>query len=139
MKKHSKTPLILFSIFFIVISALAISGIFSKQQQAIQSKGHLIKPDPSPIRFSTSLDNSYYYDNNSVYLFVNLVSDKTEGNRERSPLNVSIVIDKSGSMADRNKLDYVKKAVDYIIDELGRDDYVSVIAYDDYVDVVQRS
>jgi Ca-activated chloride channel family protein len=42
-------------------------------------------------------------------------------------------------MAERNKLEYVKKAVDYIIDEVERDDYVSIVTYDDYVDVLQRS
>ena len=38
-------------------------------------------------------------------------------------------------MADKNKLEFVKKAVDYIIDEVGKNDYVSVVSYDDYVDV----
>ncbi|MFI5212112.1 MAG: VWA domain-containing protein, partial [Ignavibacteria bacterium] len=59
--------------------------------------------------------------------------------RERTPLNISVVIDRSGSMGEKNKLEYVKKSVDYIIDELGTDDYISVVTYDDYVDVLQRS
>ena len=57
----------------------------------------------------------------------------------RTPFNIAIVIDKSGSMAEKKKLDYVKKSVDHIIDQLGRDDYVSVITFDDYVSVLQRS
>ncbi|MCC7158019.1 MAG: VWA domain-containing protein, partial [Ignavibacteria bacterium] len=47
--------------------------------------------------------------------------------------------DRSGSMAEKNKLEFVKKAVDYIIEESHSDDYVSVVTYDDYVDVLQRS
>jgi Ca-activated chloride channel family protein len=145
MKKHSKIPLVLFLIFFIIVSALSIAGVFSKDgQKKVTKTGSIIKKMPGgegPIHLSTSLDNQYYYDNSNVYLYVDLKSDKAEGERgrERTPLNIAIVIDKSGSMADKNKLEYVKKAVDYIIDESGRDDYVSVVTFDDYVDVVQRS
>jgi hypothetical protein len=33
----------------------------------------------------------------------------------------------------------MSKAVEYITRQAGRDDYVSVVTYDDYVDVLQRS
>ncbi len=91
-----------------------------------------------PIKFTSTLDNNYYYDNNSVYLYIDLEADKTE-ERSRTPMNISIVIDRSGSMGEKNKLEYVKKAVDYLIDEAGSDDYISVVTYDDYVDVLQKS
>jgi Ca-activated chloride channel family protein len=42
-------------------------------------------------------------------------------------------------MSEKNKLDYVKRAVDYIIDKLGPDDYVSIVTYNDDVDVLQPS
>ena len=92
-----------------------------------------------PIKFTSSLDNNYYYDNNSVYLYIDLEADKIEEKTSRTPMNISIVIDRSGSMGEKNKLDYVKKAVEYLIDEAGSDDYVSVVTYDDYVDVLQKS
>jgi len=92
-----------------------------------------------PIKFSTSLNNKYFYDNNQLYLYVDLKADKIESGASRTPLNVSIVIDKSGSMSEKNKLEYVKKSVVYIIDQLESDDYVSVVTYDDYVNVLQRS
>ncbi len=72
-------------------------------------------------------------------MFVDLKADKVGDDRDRSPMNIAIVIDRSGSMADKNKLEYVKKAVDYIIEQSGSDDYISVVDYDDYVDVLQRS
>jgi Ca-activated chloride channel family protein len=54
-------------------------------------------------------------------------------------MNIAIVIDRSGSMEDRNKLSYVKKSVEYIIDQLESDDYVSIVSYNDYVNVLKRS
>ncbi|MGH2575247.1 MAG: vWA domain-containing protein, partial [Ignavibacteria bacterium] len=59
--------------------------------------------------------------------------------RERTPLNIAVVIDKSGSMGEKNKIGYVKKAVDYIIEHLDRDDYISIVTYDTDVNVLQSS
>ena len=42
-------------------------------------------------------------------------------------------------MADKNELNFVKKAVEHIIDELGSDDYISIVTYDDDVKVVYES
>jgi Ca-activated chloride channel family protein len=140
MKKQNKTQFIFFLTLFIFISALSISaytGLFKKEPTNVKQTVSPPK-ERGPIQFTSSLDNNYFYDNENVYLYIDLKADKIEA-RERTPLNVSVVIDRSGSMADKNKLDYVKKAVDYIIDELGSDDYISVVAYDDYVDVLQRS
>lgn len=145
MKKQNKTPFILFLSFFVVFSILfiaAYSGAFNKSQ------AHKDVPpyDPpkkelrgGPIHLSTMLDNDYYYDNQNVYLYIDLKSDKADADRERTPLNIAVVIDRSGSMGDKNKLDYVKRAVDYIIDQADKDDYISIVDYDDYVDVLQRS
>lgn len=141
MKNENKTRFILFLTAFIVVSVLSVSaytGVFNKD-------GKYISPKPptdgggGPIHLITNLDNSYYFDNNNVYLFIDLKADKVGDDKDRSPMNIAIVIDRSGSMADKNKLEYVKKAVDYIIEQTGRDDYISVVTYDDYVDVLQRS
>ncbi len=121
------------------VSVAAYTGTFSKQKPNEINKPFKHKSNDGPIQFSTHLDNEYFYDNNSVYLYVDLKADKVKADRERTPMNIAVVIDKSGSMGEKNKLEYVKKAVDYIIDEVGREDYVSIITYDDYVNVLQRS
>jgi Ca-activated chloride channel family protein len=55
---------------------------------------------------------------------------------KRIPLNISIVIDRSGSM-EGIKMGYAKRAAKGIIDQLKQDDIVSVVMYDTYVDTVQ--
>jgi len=146
MKKQKKHQISTVFAVFILIAVMSIgvySGIFSKEKstQVFPSKVLPVKKEKSkgPIQFSTALDNNYYFDNNNVYLYINLKTGKAENEKERTPLNIAIVIDKSGSMADKNKLNYVKKSVDYIIDQLGRDDHISVVTFDDYVSVLQRS
>ena len=144
MKKLNKTQFSFFLSVFVIIAALSISayyGEFKKEPTKVNQTISNPKPQSGggPIKLSTNLDNSYYYDNENVYLYVDLKADKVGEDRGRTPLNIAVVIDKSGSMADKNKLDYVKKAVSYIIDQVGTDDYVSIVTYDDYVDVLQRS
>jgi Ca-activated chloride channel homolog len=144
MKNENKTRFVLFLTAFVVVSFFSISAYTGAFNKGVKNNYPPYKPpigkiDVGPIHITTSLDNSYYFDNNNVYLFIDLKADKVGNERDRSPLNIAVVIDRSGSMADKNKLGYVKKAVDYIIDQTGGDDYISVVTYDDYVDVLQRS
>ena len=54
---------------------------------------------------------------------------------ERRPMNVAVVLDRSGSMADAGKLGYAKDAVLALIDQLAAGDIFSLVIYDDIVDV----
>jgi Ca-activated chloride channel family protein len=61
---------------------------------------------------------------------------KNEQNGEvsrRIPLNLVLVVDRSGSMASHNKLEFVKQAVISVLDLLHDDDVVHLVAYDDNV------
>jgi Ca-activated chloride channel family protein len=53
----------------------------------------------------------------------------------RLPVNVSFVLDRSGSMAGE-KLDYTKRAVKFALEHLDTHDTVSVVAFDDEVNVL---
>jgi Ca-activated chloride channel family protein len=150
MKNQSKKPFLSLLAVFSILTALSVSAylIFSPgnpvkmhQTNAKINSNQTVtgKTGSGPIKFSTSTDNNYYYENNSVYLYVDLEADKISESRSRTPMNISIVIDRSGSMGEKNKLEYVKKAVDYLIDEANTDDYISVVTYDDYIDVLQKS
>ncbi|MCC6866444.1 MAG: VWA domain-containing protein [Ignavibacteria bacterium] len=151
MKKYSKKPFLTTIASITILTALSISAfiIFPKPGNPVkvqQTKSPVdIKENSTgkvgtgPIKFTSTLDNNYFYQNNSVYLYIDLEAEKVNETSRRTPMNISIVIDRSGSMSEKNKLDYVKKAVQYLIDEAGNDDYVSIVTYDDYVDVLQKS
>ncbi len=59
--------------------------------------------------------------------------------RERPRLNLCLVIDRSGSMADAGKLEYAKRAAHALIDRLAPDDVFSLVAYDHLVEVPVRA
>lgn len=46
------------------------------------------------------------------------------------PLNLSLVIDKSGSMSAEDKMSRVKESLRAMIDQLNEDDFVSIVAFD---------
>lgn len=52
------------------------------------------------------------------------------------PMNLAFVIDHSGSMAGRDKLEWVKQAFDVFIRQVRDIDFVSLVIFDDRADVV---
>jgi Ca-activated chloride channel family protein len=58
-----------------------------------------------------------------------------EKRKERSPLNLSLVLDRSGSMQG-DKLHFVKQAAAHVLDLLGPQDLASVTIYDDQVETI---
>jgi len=73
-----------------------------------------------------------------VYLLVDILP-VAQASLGHVPLNLSLVLDKSGSMYAQEKLEYVKKAVIYVIDQLRSDDLSSIIAFADRARVVVPS
>jgi Ca-activated chloride channel family protein len=57
---------------------------------------------------------------------------------ERAPLNIALVLDRSGSMRGE-KLAFVKQAASYVIDMLDQRDRIAAVAYDDRVTVLAPS
>jgi Ca-activated chloride channel family protein len=70
-----------------------------------------------------------------LYLLLEAKPQERSGGA-RLPLNLGIVLDRSGSMYDEKRLDYVSEAVKYLIDQLGPDDRAAVIAFADKAAVV---
>lgn len=70
-----------------------------------------------------------------AYVKIGLTGFKLRGHEQRAPVNVAIVLDKSGSMGGE-KIAKAKQAAIAAIGRLGSDDIVSVVAYDSTVQVI---
>jgi Ca-activated chloride channel family protein len=70
-----------------------------------------------------------------IYTLVQINSDEKRKDRERSPLNIAIALDRSGSMHGR-PLSEAKLCIEMMIDRLSSEDHFSLITYDNDVDVV---
>ncbi len=64
--------------------------------------------------------------------------ERPEDTRERKPLNLSIVIDRSGSMSGQ-PLEEAKKCASMIVNSLKGTDRISVITYDDNANIIVSS
>lgn len=90
--------------------------------------------------FSVRQDRRYLRATNHSQRFVlaRISAPRATGERQRAPVNLAIVLDRSGSMSGP-KLDIAKQAVEEAIARLETDDRFSVVVYDDVVDVVIES
>jgi Ca-activated chloride channel homolog len=56
---------------------------------------------------------------------------------QRLPLNICLVIDRSGSMSG-DRIVYVKQAAEFVINNLTAEDYLSIVIYDQDVQVLKK-
>ena len=94
----------------------------------------------SSLYFSAGPVNQYSEAKNSgsdIYYYIFLQGAKQSENQgsESVPMNISFVIDRSGSMSGK-KLEDVKKAVEYACGLMQSRDYISVVQYDDAVQTI---
>ena len=71
----------------------------------------------------------------TAYLHINLEGIAPPDNRDRAPVNVAIVIDKSGSMSGR-KIKQAKRAAIMALGLLDSQDTISIVAYSSRVDIL---
>ena len=91
-------------------------------------------------RFSSGFDNDRYReDTNGRHCYLYLQAEVRRAAAtpmKKFPLNISIVIDASGSMKGE-KMDRAIEAASHIVDQLSSTDWVSIVAYGDDVEVIQ--
>lgn len=57
----------------------------------------------------------------------------------RPPINLGLVLDRSGSMAARKKMDYARKAATFAVEQLLPSDQVSVTVFDNVVETIHAN
>ncbi|MBA2563834.1 MAG: VWA domain-containing protein [Gemmatimonadetes bacterium] len=72
------------------------------------------------------------------YVAIRIVAPKSVARRERAPVNVSFVLDRSGSMGGE-KIRLAKEAIRDALQGLNGQDRFSIVFYDDQIDVVVES
>jgi len=83
--------------------------------------------------------NKFYgKDPNEIYVYVSVKGNETQNEKKRVPLNISIVLDRSGSMSGE-KIAYAKRAAGFVLDQLTSEDILSIVNYDDVVEVTSPS
>lgn len=119
-------------------------------------KTPLVQPPPSlPVKYkkatvklplgkevvsiSIKPSNQYVLSTEDTRLFLCLKVD-LKGvdliNPGRPPLNIALVLDRSGSMEEEKKMEYAKEAAKFLIDNLSPNDFISLVAYDTAVEVI---
>ena len=70
-----------------------------------------------------------------LYLMARFESGQAPDASRRRPLNLSLVIDRSGSMAG-TKIDYTRQASQFLVQHLGQQDTLSIVLYNDKVETL---
>ena len=71
-------------------------------------------------------------------LEISLQAPGSAAKANRPPLNLALVLDRSGSMSGE-KLEYVKRAAEHVLDLLQEQDLAAVVAYDDEINLLSPS
>ena len=118
---------------FAATAGLALSGL--GLGIGLGGPAHAI--DAHSVQIDTSLGQSAVIPGKtkSVFLRINLEGIRPVHEVERTPVNVGIVIDRSGSMRGE-KLRRAKEAAIMAINRLSRHDVAAIVAYNHQVDVV---
>jgi Ca-activated chloride channel homolog len=93
-----------------------------------------------PLTFDALVSSEYILssaENFVVYALLEAVAKASGGaSGVRLPLNLGVVIDRSGSMYDERRLEFVVEAVKFLADNVAPDDKIAVIAFADKAQVI---
>jgi Ca-activated chloride channel homolog len=70
-----------------------------------------------------------------LYLMARLTSGPAPDHQKRRPLNLSLVIDRSGSMAG-DKISFTRQAAQFLVQNLGSKDRLSIVLYNEQVETL---
>lgn len=124
------------------VSMNRANGVFSPDQVVVEEyinyHRHNITMPKSKENIALSIDYLAISDKNLV-VQIGIATQRLLDYSSMQPINISLVIDVSGSMQSDNKLEKVKKALKNFIKGLRPEDYISLVTYDSEARVVLQS
>jgi Ca-activated chloride channel family protein len=100
------------------------------------AKGSM-KVGPATLKAALSAGSIMRGGGGDVYASFEITTDDATG-AQRPPLNLALVIDRSGSMSD-GRIEHAQKAAIGIVDRLASTDRVALVQYDDTANVIVSS
>ncbi len=94
-------------------------------------------PPPGPVQLQTQIDRPLLLSHGGAQEVVVKIDLRAipHVHGKRSPLNIAVVLDRSGSMAGK-KLEQAKQAAAMLVDQLAPEDIFSLVAYETDVEVL---
>jgi Ca-activated chloride channel family protein len=99
-----------------------------------------LRASEDAVRIRTSVDRPVLHEKggeNKVVIKIE-VEGGVISQKRRTPLNLAIVLDRSGSMSG-GKLEQAKQAASLLVDELDREDILSLVVYESAVEVIRSA
>lgn len=126
----------------IILSSLSACNSGKKQQTENGSgTDSIATSNEGVLTWSASLNNQYWDKNGKekyAYIAVKITGNEKQTEKKRVPLNISLVLDRSGSMSG-NAMKFAKDAAKFVVKQLSSEDYLSIVNYDDIVEVTSPS
>lgn len=112
----------------------------NKNVTIIDSRGNYKYDTSKLITWQVKAGNAWILNegSNEVFLYVHVRSQHPVTVKQRVPLNISLVLDRSGSMSGE-KINYARQAAKFLVDQLGKEDYLSIVNYDNNVEITSPS
>lgn len=89
------------------------------------------------VSWDAKLSHPYVHKGSNGDVLVNFqIKGQEIKSSERAPVNLVLVIDRSGSMSEAGKLEYAKEAAKRIISGLGSGDRIGIVVYSTEVDLL---